>query len=73
MSCRLRHPGQNVSLAKLDKLPYKSNNSYSTSNGESEVCQDAQAESQKIGLSKHDCVAHRFRGGSAGCPAPSRG
>ena len=68
---KLRHPGQNVFfLAKLDKL-IKNDNSYS--NGQSEVCQNAHSESQKIGLSKHDFVAHRFRGGSTGFPAPSRG
>ena len=71
MICRLRNPGQNICLARLDKL-IKSDNAYSTPNGESEVCQDAHAEPQKVGLSMHDCVAHRFRDGSTGFPAPSR-
>ena len=31
-------PGSKVSLANLDKLPYKRDNSYSTSNAESDVC-----------------------------------
>ena len=36
MVCRLL----DVSLVKLDNLPYKSDNLYSMSNGEYEVCQD---------------------------------
>ena len=38
--CSLRHQVYNVYLVKFNNLRYKSDNSYSTSNRESEVCQN---------------------------------
>ena len=63
MICRLRHPVQNVSLAKLDKLPYKGDKAITHTQRQLEspkFCQDARLCSAPF--------SRRVRG----IPAPSR-